>query len=155
MEVVGRAPLVVLDGAHNVAGAQALAQGLIDELPTEGETVVVIGMLEGRDPRAMMDALIPTGVRTVVACTAPSPRAMPAIAIADAARAAGLDADVAASTADALAVARRRLPSNGRLVVTGSLYVVAEARPLLVPSTSQREVSDSLNEAFPAAGDRP
>ena len=27
MEVVGRSPLVVLDGAHNVAGAHALAQG--------------------------------------------------------------------------------------------------------------------------------
>ena len=31
MEVVGRAPAGVLDGAHNVAGAHALAQALIDE----------------------------------------------------------------------------------------------------------------------------
>ncbi len=148
MEVVGRAPLVILDGAHNVAGAHALAQGLIDELPTDGETVVVVGMLEGRDPSAMLDALIPIGVRTVVACTAPSPRAMPAVAIADAARAAGLDAEAVDSTADALALARSRLSANGRLVVTGSLYVVAEARPLLVPSTSQRAVSDALDDAL-------
>jgi folylpolyglutamate synthase/dihydropteroate synthase len=96
--------------------------------------------------------LIPTGVRTMVACTAPSPRAMPATAIADAARAAGLVAEVVASTADALALARGRLSADGRLIVTGSLYVVAEARPLLVPSTSQREVSDSLNEAFRTGG---
>ncbi|HXQ75243.1 MAG TPA: Mur ligase family protein [Acidimicrobiales bacterium] len=152
MEVVGRAPLVILDGAHNVAGAQALARGLIEELPTGGETVVVIGMLEGRDPSAMVEALIPTGVTTVVACTAPSPRAMPGTAIADAARAAGLVGDVVGSTADALALARRRVSADGRLVVTGSLYVVAEARPLLVPSASQRQVSDSLNDAFPAGG---
>jgi dihydrofolate synthase/folylpolyglutamate synthase len=149
MEVVGRAPLIVLDGAHNVAGAEALARGLIEELPTDGETVVVIGMLQGRDPIAMLDALIPTGVRTVVACTAPSPRARPGAAIAEAARAAGLEAEVVGSTADALSVARRRLSADGRLVVTGSLYVVAEARPLLVPSVSQRQVSDSLNDAFP------
>lgn len=152
MEVVGRAPLVVIDGAHNVAGAHALARGLIEELPVDGETVIVIGMLEGRDPSAIVDALLPTGVRTVVACTAPSPRAMPATAIAEAARAAGLVGEVVASTADALALARGRLSVDGRLVVTGSLYVVAEARPLLVPSTSQREVSDSLNEAFPTGG---
>jgi dihydrofolate synthase/folylpolyglutamate synthase len=152
MEVVGRAPLVVLDGAHNVAGAHALTRGLTEELPTDGETVIVIGMLEGRDPSAIVEALIPTGVRTMVACTAPSPRAMPGTAIADAARAAGLVGEVVASTADALELARSRVSVDGRLVVTGSLYVVAEARPLLVPSTSQREVSDSLNEAFRTGG---
>jgi dihydrofolate synthase / folylpolyglutamate synthase len=152
MEVVGRAPLVVLDGAHNVAGAHALARGLIEELPVAGETVIVIGMLEGRDPSAIVDALIPTGVGTVVACTAPSPRAMPATTIADAARAAGLVGEVVVSTADAVALAQSRLSTDGRLVVTGSLYVVAEARPLLVPSTSQREISDSLNEAFRSGG---
>ncbi|HEY5250633.1 MAG TPA: folylpolyglutamate synthase/dihydrofolate synthase family protein [Acidimicrobiales bacterium] len=149
MEVVGRAPLIVLDGAHNVAGARALAQGLIEELPTDGATALVIGMLEGRDPSAILGALLPTGVQTVVACTAPSPRAMPADAIADAARALGLEGEVVATTADALALARSRLSADGRLVVTGSLYVVAEARPLLVPSMSQRQVSDSLNDGFP------
>jgi dihydrofolate synthase/folylpolyglutamate synthase len=152
MEVVGRGPLVILDGAHNVAGAHALARGLVEELPVDGETVVVIGMLEGRDPRAMVDALIPTGVRTVVACTAPSPRAMPAAVIADAARAAGLGAEAVGSTADAVALARGRLSADGRLVVTGSLYVVAEARPLLVPSTTPRQVSDALDDAFRTGG---
>jgi folylpolyglutamate synthase/dihydropteroate synthase len=91
--------------------------------------------------------LIPAGVKVVFACTAPSPRAMPASTIAEAARAAGLEAVVADSVADALAAARRRLSADGRLVVTGTLYVVAEARPFLIPSSSQREVSDSLNNA--------
>jgi dihydrofolate synthase/folylpolyglutamate synthase len=152
VEVVGRAPLVVLDGAHNVAGAEALAAALVEELPVEGDTVVVIGMLQGRDPSAMVHALLPTGVRTVVACTAPSPRAVPATDIAEAARAEGLEAEVVRSTADAVALARRRLTADGRLVVTGSLYVVAEVRPLLVPSSSPRQVSDSLDEAFRAGG---
>src|ERR1019366_7749803 len=75
MEVVGRAPLVIL------AGAQALARGLIEELPVEGETVAVVGLLEGRDPSAMLHALIPAGVKVVFACTAPSPRAMTASTI--------------------------------------------------------------------------
>jgi len=152
MEVVGRAPLVILDGAHNVAGVRALAQTLKEELPTEGETVAVVGMLEGRDPSAMLDALIPAGIRMVIACTAPSPRAITAAAIADAGRAVGLEAKVADSMVDALALARQRLSADGRLVVTGTLYVVAEARPLLLPSSSQREVSDSLNRAGPGFG---
>jgi len=135
LEVVGRAPLVVLDGAHNVAGAHALAVALVDEFSTEGETVVVVGMLQGRDPSAMLEALIPAGVRSVVACTAPSPRALAASEIAEAARALGLHAQATDTVAGALTLARGRLSESSTLVVTGSLYVVAEARALLIGST--------------------
>ena len=150
MEVVARAPLVILDGAHNVAGAEALARGLIEELPVDGETVAIVGMLEGRDPSAMLQALVPAGIGLVLATTAPSPRAMAATTIADAARSVGLEATVAESVVEALALARRRLSADGRLIVTGTLYIVAEARPLLVPSSTQREVSDSLDRVAPS-----
>ena len=145
MEIVGRAPLVVLDGAHNVAGAHALARTLVDDLGTGDETIAVIGMLQGRDPSAMLDALRPAGVRTVVACTAPSPRALPAAQIAEAARALGFQALAADTVRDALSLARARLTPSGTLVVTGSLYVVADARELLVGSTEFAD-PDSLSE---------
>jgi len=135
LEVVGHSPLVVLDGAHNVAGAEALSAALAEEFSTEGETVVVIGMLHGRDPSAMLQALLPAGVRTIVACTAPSPRALSAAEVAEAARALGLRAQATDTVAGAVALARGRVPDDGILVVTGSLYVVAEARTLLVGST--------------------
>ncbi len=107
MEIVGRAPVVVLDGAHNVAGAQALASAVVAELAPADDTIALIGMLQGRDPSAMLEALRPAGLRTVVACTAPSPRALPAASIAEAARALGLQA-LAADT-----VARRPRPGSG------------------------------------------
>ncbi|HTT86675.1 MAG TPA: folylpolyglutamate synthase/dihydrofolate synthase family protein [Acidimicrobiales bacterium] len=135
MEVVGRAPLVVLDGAHNVAGAHVLARALADDLAVEGDTVAVMGMLQGRDPSAMLEALVPAGVRTVVACTASSPRAVPAPTIAEAARALGLQALAVDTVDSALSLARARLGPLDRLVVAGSLYVVAEARAALLGST--------------------
>ena len=135
LEVVGRAPLVVLDGAHNVAGARALADALMTEFPPGDETIALIGMLQGRDPSAMLEALRPAGVRTVVACTAPSPRAIPAAQIAEAARALGLQALAADTVVDALHLARSRLSPAGTLVVTGSLYVVTDARAVLLGST--------------------
>jgi dihydrofolate synthase / folylpolyglutamate synthase len=138
LEVVGHEPLIVLDGAHNVAGVEALARALVDELPSEEETVAVVGMLAGRDPSAMLQALATAEVRTVVACTAPSPRALPADRIAEAARAAGLVALASESVAEALSLALARVTRGGRLVVTGSLYVVAEARSLLVRASSDR-----------------
>ncbi|MHB8681797.1 MAG: bifunctional folylpolyglutamate synthase/dihydrofolate synthase [Acidimicrobiales bacterium] len=130
LEVVDRNPLVLLDGAHNVAGARALADAL-RELHPAGDVVAVLGMLQGRDPGAMVEALAAGGVCVVVACTAPSPRAVPGSAIADTARLLGLEAAAADTVADALALARPRVRPDGALVVTGSLYVVAEARDLL------------------------
>jgi dihydrofolate synthase / folylpolyglutamate synthase len=83
----------------------------------------------------MLEALRPAGVRTVVACTAPSPRAIPAASIAEAARALGLQALAADTVGDALSLAMARLSPTTTLVVTGSLYVVADARALLLGST--------------------
>lgn len=138
LEVVGRDPLVVLDGAHNVAGIQALSRALSEDLPAEEETVAVIGMLHGRDPSAMLQPLASAGLRTVVACRAPSPRALPPDSIAEAARAAGLIALAVETVGEAVTLAMSRVPSRGRLVVTGSLYVVADARSILVPAGSDR-----------------
>ena len=94
LEVVGRRPLVVLDGAHNVAGMTALGLALAEEFAVEGNTVAVVGMLSGRDPSAMLAALAPAGVSTVVACQPDSPRALPASDLADAGRALGLTVHV-------------------------------------------------------------
>jgi len=138
LEVVGRAPLVVLDGAHNVAGARALADALHEEFPVSGGVVAVLGMLHGRDPSAIVGALAGGGVRTVVACTAPSPRALDAADIAEAARAQGLDALATDSVDDAVTLAAARTPDDGLLLVTGSLYVVADARARFVSSPSRR-----------------
>jgi len=145
MEIVGRSPVIVLDGAHNVAGAQALALALVAEFAPADDTVALIGMLQGRDPSAMLEALRPTGVRTVVACTAPSPRALPAASIAEAARALGFQALAADTVIDGLTLARARLSPSGTLIVTGSLYVVADAREVLLGSTEWAD-PDSLSE---------
>ncbi len=136
MEIISRAPVIVLDGAHNVAGAQALGRALAAELAPADDAIALIGMLHGRDPSAMLEALRPAGVTTVVACTAPSPRALPAPSIAEAARALGFKAIAADTVADGLTLARARLSPAGTLIVTGSLYVVADARAILVGSTA-------------------
>jgi dihydrofolate synthase/folylpolyglutamate synthase len=138
IEVVGRSPLIILDGAHNVAGAEALAASLREEFTVAGATVAVLGMLHGRDPSAVLQALAGAGVATVVACTAPSARALPATEIAEAARALGLTALATDSVDDAVTLALARVADDGLLLVTGSLYVVAEARRRFVSSPSQQ-----------------
>ncbi|MGH9073221.1 MAG: bifunctional folylpolyglutamate synthase/dihydrofolate synthase, partial [Acidimicrobiales bacterium] len=77
MEVVGRQPLCLLDGAHNPAGARAAGATLAEEFAAAGRRVVVMGVLRGRDPAEMLAGLSPAGLAHVVACRPPSPRALP------------------------------------------------------------------------------
>jgi dihydrofolate synthase / folylpolyglutamate synthase len=130
LEVVGRQPLVLVDGAHNVAGTEVLGRALGD-FSVPGPTVAVVGLLGGRDPSAMLAPLAAAGVSSVVACAPDSPRAQPAEVVAEAARGLGLEATLSGSVAEAVPVARAAAGEDGLVVVTGSLYVVAEARALL------------------------
>ncbi len=133
MEVMGRHPLVVVDGAHNVAGMLNLARALTEEFTVEGGSQAVVGMLSGRDPNSMLEALATAGIDAVVACTPDSPRALPAEEVADAAARLGLEATVVARPSEAVALALGRAQADDLVVVCGSLYVVADARAMLVP----------------------
>lgn len=138
LEVLGRNPLVVVDGAHNVAGAEALAATVRDELVVRGRRVAVVGLLGGRDPAAILAPLAAAGIDAVVACTAPSPRALPAATVAEAAAAVGLACEVEDDVDAALDRARSQVDDDGMVLVTGSLYVVAEARSVIVAEGAGR-----------------
>jgi dihydrofolate synthase/folylpolyglutamate synthase len=126
-EVVGRQPLVILDGAHNPAGAHAAAITL-DDFDVPGSRFLVVGLSRGRDAVEMLEVLAEREVALVVACAADYPRAMPAAEVAAAAEAVGVDAVVAKDVGDALLRAGEAAGTDDLILVTGSLYVVGEAR---------------------------
>ncbi|HEX2029925.1 MAG TPA: Mur ligase family protein [Actinomycetota bacterium] len=126
MEVVKRHPLVVLDGAHNPDGAEALAAAL-------GETFVwrrlhlVIGVLRDKDVDGIVGALA-SRADVGYATASSSDRALEAEAMAAACLRAGVPATPHRSVADALGAAEAAAGENDLIVVTGSLYTVADAR---------------------------
>jgi dihydrofolate synthase/folylpolyglutamate synthase len=133
LEVVGHSPLVVLDGAHNLAGAHALV-GALDEAFASGDRTLVVGLLREKDPREMLDALGVTRVSRVVCCAPPSPRARDPHELAEAARELGVPDDrviVVNDVADAVERAIAETLEAGQVIVTGSLYVVGAARAAL------------------------
>ncbi len=141
LEVVGHAPLVLLDGAHNVAGAHALREALAEEFPAAARTLVV-GLLQPKDPAEMLDALGVVDAERLIVCEAPSPRAQPAEAVADAARGLGLPADRVEAIPDvaaALGRARSLAAPDAQVVVTGSLYVAGAARAAAHPAATGAE----------------
>lgn len=133
MEVVSRQPLVLLDGAHNGAGARALVSSLDEEFPATDRTLVV-GLLREKDPHEMLAALRADRAARLFVCRPPGPRAMDPQALAAAARDLGVPGptiEVCAVVSEAVARALATTPPEGQVVVTGSLYTVGAARAAL------------------------
>jgi dihydrofolate synthase/folylpolyglutamate synthase len=136
LEVVGRHPLVLLDGAHNVAGAGALRSALAEEFATSSRTLVV-GLLEGKEPHEMLTALGLDDTELLVCCRPPSPRALDPAIVAKAAEDLGFPPgriEVHETVRDAIGAALLATPEDGQLVITGSLYTVGAARGVFVKS---------------------
>ncbi|HVM39303.1 MAG TPA: Mur ligase family protein [Acidimicrobiia bacterium] len=134
MEVVARQPLVMLDGAHNPAGAAALRDALAEEFASEERTLVV-GMLREKDPAEMLSALGVGDASRLIACLPPSPRALDPEAVAAAARSLGIPPDsieVTPSVGEAISRALATTAEHGQIIVTGSLYTAGAAREVLV-----------------------
>jgi len=131
-EVVGHQPLVIVDGAHNVGGAEVCSDVFFNDFQVEGRRVLVVGMLKSREPHELLGALRADEFDQVVCCTAPTPRGTSAETVAAAAREVGCDEVVVADdVASAMSIAYRSLRAEDALLVAGSLYVVGAARPVL------------------------
>ena len=131
-EVVGHEPLVIIDGAHNPAGADCAAAVFFDDFAPAGRRLAVVGCLRGRDPIELLGALRADEFDQLFVCPAPSPRGLPAADLLEAARQLGCD-DVSAwrSVEAACDAALGAAREDDALLVTGSLYVVGAARPYL------------------------
>lgn len=128
-EVLHHQPLVIIDGAHNPAGADVCAEVFFADFDPVGARRLVVGTLRSRDPHALLSALRADEFDQVICCTAPSPRGLPAEDLAAVARSMGCD-DVVVRDSVGAACDRALVDagSDDAILVTGSLYVVGEAR---------------------------
>ncbi|AEI12628.1 MULTISPECIES: bifunctional folylpolyglutamate synthase/dihydrofolate synthase [Cellulomonas] len=135
LEIVRSSPTVLVDGAHNPAGAAAMVRSL-DEAFAFQRVVGVVGVMADKDPEGILSVLEPE-LAEVVVTQAGNARAMPADELAEiAVEVFGEDrVHVAERLDDAVAIAVERAESEvergAAVVVTGSILLVAEARVLL------------------------
>jgi dihydrofolate synthase/folylpolyglutamate synthase len=136
MEIIARNPLIVVDGAHNPAGIRALVATLDGAFDVRGERRCVLGMLTGRNVDDMITPLLGAGFSEFYCCAPHSPRAVPAHDVVAALVRNGAVAYEHPNSKVALAHARERSTDDDLIIVTGSLYLVAEIRGevLHVPS---------------------
>ncbi len=144
---------ILLDGAHNPAGAATLAVALEDLRPhlTGGDATdpqpltLVVASMADKDTDGIITALLASsalrGARVI--CTSVDvPRAMPADALAGRWRAIAPDLDVRAVEPARRALELALEVAPGPVVVTGSLYLVGDARGRLVADRPDRDPED-------------
>ena len=128
VEVVSTSPWIVIDGAHNVASAEALAETLRLCFPP-AERTLVFGTTRDKDLKGQLRALLPGTTRVIATKYVQNPRAVPPAEVAEAvASLGGPPVVVTHHPAEALAAARARTPDDGLICVTGSLFLAAETR---------------------------
>jgi dihydrofolate synthase / folylpolyglutamate synthase len=130
LEVAARRPLVILDGAHNPAAARALAEAL-PETFTWDRLHMVMGVFADKDLDGIVGPLAPLAdagyAAAVDSVRARSPREVAAAMIAH-----DIPAETFTTVRDALDAAASAASDGDLILVTGSLYTVADARRALL-----------------------
>ena len=122
-------PEIVLDVAHNPAGAWALRSAL-SERYSDRPLIFVFGAMRDKAISEMAEILFPTAERVIV--TRPgNPRSASPQEILHAASRTGAEMELVADVAPALQCARKLARQDTVMVVTGSIYLVGEAMQAL------------------------
>jgi dihydrofolate synthase/folylpolyglutamate synthase len=125
LDVVAREPLTILDGAHNPAGARALAAALGD-LVAGRPVVGVMSVLDDKAAAEMLAVLLPLMDR-VVFTRSSRPGALPAATLESLARQlGGPPAELEPAPRAALERARGLAGRDGAVLVTGSIYLLSD-----------------------------
>lgn len=122
-------PEVVLDVAHNPAGAWALRSAL-SERYGDRPMIFVFGAMRDKAISEMTEVLFPIAER-VIATRPENPRSASPEEIEQAASRTSAEIEVMADVPQAIRRARELAGPQGLLVVTGSIYLVGEAMRLL------------------------
>ena len=145
-------PPVILDGAHNDASLRALRDTLqpfcFKSDSPNLEYILILGITEGHEFEIMARELATSAIHAI-STQSRHPKSSPASRLAEEGRKNGLEFSVQLSVDEALKEARRIADENpeiGLIVVTGSLFVAAEAREHLLGI--EPEVYDDLKQPY-------
>ena len=131
MEMILESPRIIVDGAHNAASVKALMRGLGQHIPYDS-MVMIFGCASDKDIRGMMSQ-VATGADKIIFTRVKSGRSSDPQDLADiySEVSDGRVGQVAPTLKDALNIANNAVSREDIICVTGSFYLVGEAKELL------------------------
>lgn len=140
LELLLTAPPILLDVAHNPAGAWTL-RAAIAQLPESRPRTLIFSCLRDKSLTEMAQILFPLFDSSsdrpadhIILCPVNSPRAATLDALAEAARALDVPAHAAPDVSAALEQACVLTPPNGLIIATGSVYLIGDLRHQVTPA---------------------
>lgn len=128
-EVMQKEPLIIIDGAHNLHGADALRKN-IEILLKDYKITFVVGMLQDKDVKAVLEDLIPLANK-VIATRPDNPRAMKAADLAEQLKTFGKETHFYEDIEEAIKTAIKITKQDEAIIFAGSLYMIGEVRKIL------------------------
>jgi dihydrofolate synthase / folylpolyglutamate synthase len=125
MEVVGRSPLTIIDGAHNTAGIHAMLRGLA-ALTGDRPLVAVLSVLDDKDAAGMLDALAPHVGRAIFTRSTNRSALPPAVLESLWRQVGGREAEIVGDPVAAFDRARQAAGEGGAVLATGSIYLLSD-----------------------------
>jgi dihydrofolate synthase/folylpolyglutamate synthase len=126
LEVLGKNPYIVLDGAQNAASARALAVS-VKKIFKYKRLVLVMGISKDKDIKGMLDELLPIAGSIVLTKSKIAERATETAVMRRLIGGRSSDITETAGVGDAVGLAISKASSDDMVLVTGSLFVVGEA----------------------------
>ncbi|MBS3821874.1 MAG: hypothetical protein GVY16_03910 [Planctomycetes bacterium] len=132
MELLSNDPRLLVDGAHNAASVQALMRGIGQHIPYDS-MVMVFGCGADKDIRGMMEQIATGADKVILTRAAGNARAADPKDLAElyTEMSDGRIAQIVPDLKDALRTASAAVHREDLIVVTGSFYLVGEAKILL------------------------
>lgn len=130
MEMVSQTPRVLVDGAHNAASLEALMKAIGQHIPYDS-MVVIFGCCSDKDIPGMLQQVM-CGADKVIFCPIKNVRtADPDELAARYVELYGKMAQVAPTLEEAIQIANRAVTKEDLICITGSFYLVGEAKKLI------------------------
>ncbi len=135
LERVSVRPDIYLDGAHNPAAGRTLAAAVREMKRSYGRIILVLGILADKDYQGIVSELAPLADSVIV--TKPQySRALGIHALESEVRRFQKSVSTADTVRQAISTARDIASDDDLIIITGSLYVVGDARAVLAPDAA-------------------
>ena len=131
LEMVSSSPRVILDGAHNPAGALVLKESLEKEFQYQN-LILLIGIMKDKDIPSMLHLLAPLAHHIIFTKPHTDRAAAPSL-LKKALGQNGKKAEIAENLGEAIERGLSLTQEEDLLCITGSLYTVGEARAYFHP----------------------
>ena len=142
LEPVSKAPLVLLDGAHNAPACQVLA-GFLERVVRPRRTHALFGALRDKNVPGMVRALRPVVDRWILTAV-PNDRGLPPEQVHGILRDEGSDAAIETDLVESIRMLHADAQPDDVLVITGSLFLVGAARAALLKTETDPQVPHAI-----------